>query len=819
MKLLKFGGTSVGSSEAIKTVITIIQDNISMGEKIHVIFSAFKNVTNQLIEMGNLASQSKPQYIEILKEIESRHINTAKELISVKNHSEVLSHLITLLNELTDVLHGVYLVKELSPRVLDFIMSFGERFSAYIISEALKNVGINCEYLDSRSKVVTNDQFGSAQVDLKSTFNNIRSYFAGIEKIQIITGFIGATKSHVTTTIGRGGSDFTASIFGAALDAEEIEIWTDVDGVMTADPRKVEKAFSLENLTYEEAMELSHFGAGVIHPSTMQPALDKNIPIRIKNTFHSQKAGTLISASTVSKGRVVKGISSIDDIALINVQGSGMVGVTGIAHRIFGALADKSINIILISQASSEHSVCLAVAPQRAESAKQAIEEELRLELIEKKVSNITLTRDLSIVAIVGTHMRQTPGIAGKLFQALGKNGVNVVAIAQGSSELNISTVIARGDESKALNILHDAFFLSPVQTANIFLIGPGLIGSTLIKQIHQQKEFLINEYSLELNIVGLSDTKKMYINSEGIDTLNWNNILESHGEKANLVKFVEIMKEINLPNSIFVDCTADDEVVNYYLTILNSSISIATPNKKANSSNQKLYGELKHAALRHNVKFLYEANVGAGLPIINTLKDMISSGDEIYQIEGILSGTLSYIFNTFSKEKSFSETILDAKRKGYTEPDPREDLNGLDAARKLLILAREIGRKVELADVKVENLVPPLVQNLKSVKEFFTELKKYDNQFEQLRLKAEKKGCVLRYIAKISDSDAEVRLREVDSSHPFYYLSGSDNVLAFTTKHCQDRPVVVQGPGAGADVTASAVFADIIRIAHYLSW
>jgi len=597
-----------------------------------------------------------------------------------------------------------------------------------------------------------------------------------------------------------------------------IEIWTDVDGVMTADPRKVEKAFTIPHLTFEEAMELSHFGAEVVHPATMQPALENKIPIRIKNTFNPLAEGTLISNTVPTTSRIIKGLSSIDDIALINVIGSGMIGVAGIAQRIFGALARKSINIILITQASSEHSVCFAVLPWHAEKAKRAIEEEFRTEIQEKKINDIIVEKDLSIIAVVGENMRKTPGISGKVFQALGKNGINISAIAQGSSELNISMVVSKTDETKALNAIHDAFFLSNVKTANIFLVGPGLIGGTLLKQMKNQRDYLRQEYSLQMNIIGITNTRRMLFKIDGIDPMEWEVELYGRGKDANLEEFIETMKELNLPNSIFVDCTSSDEVVAKYKEILSANISIVTPNKKANSSSYDFYLDLRHTALKHNVKFAYEANVGAGLPIINTLKDLISSGDKVLKIEGVLSGTLSYIFNTFKEGKTFSETVKEAQEKGYTEPDPREDLNGLDVARKLLILAREIGFKIELKDIKVENLVPEPARQAKTVEEFFEKLKEFDEVFEQRRKSAQKKGCVLRYIARIEAGRAETALREVDASHPFYSLFGSDNILAFTTKNCKDRPIVVQGPGAGAEVTAAGVFADIIRIANYLS-
>ncbi len=818
MKILKFGGSSVGNAEKIKNVTEIIKQSIKENKKIAVIFSAFHKVTDELIKMSQSASEANQDYLEMFKKLEDRHINIARQVLAVKNQSSVLAQLKLNLNELEDVLHGVYLVKELSPRTQDFILSFGERLSAFIISNSLKDNNLDCEFLDSRLLIKTDETFGNAKVDLALTYKNIKKYFESHSKTQIITGFIGSTFNNETSTLGRGGSDYSASIFGAALNVKEIEIWTDVDGVLTADPKKVKKAFPLKSMTYEEAMELSHFGAKVIHPPTMQPALEKKIPIRIKNTFNPSFEGTIINGKSNSHNFSIKGISSIDEIALLRIQGGGMIGVAGIAQRIFTALASKQINIILITQASSEHSLCIAIMPKFAALARKAIQEELYYEIKEKLIYEPLIENNLSIIAVVGENMRKTPGISGKVFQALGKNGVNIVAIAQGSSELNISTVIPKDDEAKALNALHDAFFLSIAKTVNLYVVGTGLIGGTLLNQITNQAEFLAREYLLNVKVIGLANSRKMLIDSNYIDSSNWEKPLFDKGTKTNLDAFIDEMKKLNMPNSIFVDCTASDKVVARYKEILDSSISIVTPNKKANSSSFKYYQELKTAAIKHNVRFLYETNVGAGLPIISTLKDLVSSGDKVLKIEGVLSGTLSFIFNSFTKGKVFSQIVKEAKAKGYTEPDPREDLKGQDVARKLLILARETGLSLELEDIKVENLVPKNARQSKSVEDFFKKLELSDNYFESKRKSAEKKGNAIRYIALLENDKAKITLQEVNKDHPFYSLSGSDNILALTTKHYQDRPIVIKGPGAGADVTAAGVFSDIIRTSNYLS-
>ncbi len=818
MKVLKFGGSSVGDPEKIKNVINIIRKSLEDSKNMAVIFSAFHMVTDELLRMSQTAASGDLSYQDLFNKLEDRHIAIAKEVLNVKSRSSILASVKLNLNELDDVLHGVYLVKEISPRIQDFILSFGERLSALIISNALKDNKIDCEFLDSRSLIKTDDSFGSAKVDIETTYNNIKNYFKTHKKLQIITGFIASTQNNETITLGRGGSDYSASIFGAALNAKEIEIWTDVDGVLTADPKKVKKAFPLKSLTYEEAMELSHFGAKVIHPPTMQPALENKIPIRIKNTFNPSFEGTVINSKSNSNNFSIKGISSIDEIALLRIQGGGMIGVAGIAQRIFTALAGKKINIILITQASSEHSLCIAILPKFASLAKKAIQQEFYYEIKEKLVNEPVIENNLSIIAVVGENMRRTPGISGKVFQALGRNGINIVAIAQGSSELNISAVINKENEAKALNALHDSFFLSIAKTVNLYLVGTGLIGGTLLKQLCHQADFLAREYLLNVKIAGLANSRKMLIDSNTIDPTKWETKLFSEGSKTNLNNFIDEMKSLNLPNSIFIDCTASDEVVARYSEILDSSISIVTPNKKANSGSYKDYLQLKHSALKHNVRFLYETNVGAGLPILSTLKDLVSSGDKVLKIEGVLSGTLSFIFNSFNNGKTFSQIVKEAKEKGYTEPDPREDLKGMDVARKLLILAREAGLTLELKDIKVQNLVPVKARATKSVEDFFKKLKEFDKDFEAKRKCSEEKGSALRYIARLEKGKAEISLQEVSKDHPFYSLSGSDNILALTTTHYQDRPIVIKGPGAGADVTAAGVFADIIRTANYLS-
>jgi aspartokinase/homoserine dehydrogenase 1 len=759
-----------------------------------------------------MAGAGNVQYIELLQRFREIYSNFITVLIE-QSHGGVQQSVNQSFEELKDILHGIFLVKELSARTLDFVMSFGERLSCYIVSEALKTKFQNVHCLDARTVIKTDENFGAARVNFNLTNQNLIEYFTSHTGLTIVTGFLGFTENSETTTLGRGGSDYTASIVAAVLNAEEIEIWTDVDGVMTADPRKVAKAFSIDRLTYEEAMEMSHFGANVIHPPTMQPALNENIPIKILNTFNKGFTGSIISSTDAPSSYLIKCVTSIPEVALFRVQGSGMFGVTGTAMRVFGTLAREGINIILITQASSEHSICFAVAPKDSSRAKKIIEGEFRLEIETKQIDHPIVETNLSVIAVVGENMRKTPGISGRLFQSLGKNGINVITIAQGSSELNISVVVPKQDEIKALNAIHDSFFLSETRSINLFVAGTGLVGSTLLKQLNDHYQFLKNERQIELKLVALTNTRKNVFNIDGIMIEEWQKRLDESEEDTNLHSIINNMVAQNLPNSVFIDCTSSDEIVDFYKKIIDESISIVTANKKANSGSYELYSKLKAAASRSGAKFLYETNVGAGLPVISTLIDLRGSGDKILKIEAILSGTLSYIFNSFGKEKSFSEVVYMAMKTGYTEPDPRDDLNGLDVARKLLILGREIGLSLELNDIQVENLVPENCRNLPTIEKFFDEFEKANPGFEKRRVDAENEGKVLRYIAILENGDARVSLQAVDSNHPFYNLSGSDNIISFTTDRYQDRPLVIKGPGAGAEVTAAGMFADIIRI------
>ncbi|MCU0431098.1 MAG: bifunctional aspartate kinase/homoserine dehydrogenase I [Cytophagaceae bacterium] len=817
MKVLKFGGTSVGSAEAMKQVVDILLGYKKRKEEIAVVFSAMSGITNLLLEIGKKASESDESYKQLLDTVENKHIQVVKSLIDIKVQSRAIAQVKNLVRELEDLLQGVYLLKELSPRTQDLVVSFGERLSNMLMADLISQAGMPAEMLDARSVIKTDAAFGNARVDFKTTDKNLKEHFKSAKKTQIITGFIASTDKGETTTLGRGGSDYTASIVGAALGAALIEIYTDVDGVMTADPRKVKQAFTLSAISYVEAMEISHFGAKVIYPPTLQPAFNKKIAITIRNTFNPQHPGTLISEKTEKNDFMIKGVSSVENISLLTLQGSGMQGVTGVSARLFGALARLKVNVILITQASSEYSICFAIESKDALKAKAGIEEEFTNEIASKKIDKVLVKDELGIVAIVGDNMRHTPGISGKLFSALGKNGVNVVAIAQGSSELNLSVVIGKKDLSKALNALHESFFLSDVKTINVFVVGLGLIGTTLLKQIQKQSSYLQKEKHIKINVVGIANSKKMLFHEGGIALSSWKERLEEKGSKADLKAFVQEIKNLNLQNSIFIDNTSSKEVVSQYEEILKARVSIVTPNKLANSGPIAEYKKLHQLAFRHGIKFLYETNVGAGLPVINTLQDLRYSGDDILRIEGVLSGTLSYIFNTFKGEKKFSEVVKEAKEKGFTEPDPRDDLNGKDVARKILILAREAGYELELDDVRIENILPEPCVKAKTVDEFFKQLEKHNEVFSKRQKDAEKKGKVLRFIAKLENGKATIKLESVDANHPFYSLSGSDNMISYTSERYKDRPLVIKGPGAGAEVTAAGVFSDVIRIANYL--
>jgi len=816
MKVLKFGGSSLGSADSIRLVGTIISQGLSRKEIRAVVVSASGKSTDHLQSMAQRASLGKDSYLTTLAAFQDHHELLISELLPPSAQGSLRRKFEALSKTLANLLHGILLVREATPRTMDYVLSFGERYSALLLTTYLKTRRVKVDSLDAREIIKTNKRFGSAQIDKRLTTRKIRDYFRQNKQLQIVTGFISSAKGGLTTTLGRGGSDYTASIIGAALGADAIEIWTDVDGVLTSDPRKVEKALTIPQMTYAEAVEMSHFGAKVIYPPTMLPALEKKIPINIRNTFNPEHPGTIISGKPSVDTRAVKGISSISSLTLLTLHGSGLFGVPGIAARLFASLAAAKINIVLITQGSSENSISLAIEPRHYRSAVKAISGEFEYEMKTGSVNPVKVEADLSSIAIIGENMRLTPGIAGKMLTALGNNGINVVAIAQGSSELNISVVIAKEHETKALNVLHEAFFLSPTKVLHLFMVGVGLIGGTLLKQLQKQTAFLKEKRSLEIRVVALANTKKMLFDYRGIGLKNWQNRLAS-ADNTEIDTFVENMIEMNMSNSIFIDNTADLVIPDQYSKVLDASISISTPNKVATSSNFDHYLDLLGKAEENNVYFGYETNVGAGLPVISTLRNLVDSGDRIVKIEGVLSGSLSYIFNHFDENTSFSEAVKQAGELGYTEPDPRVDLNGLDVKRKILILAREAGLPMESDHISVQNILPEYCQKAKQGADLSRQLKKADPHFENIRKKAAAKGKKLRMIAKLARGKATIRLEEVGKESPFYFLSGSDNMLVFTTDRYDSRPLVIQGPGAGAEVTAAGVFAEIIHIGNLL--
>ena len=813
MKVLKFGGTSVGSAESIQSLMQIVkQETVVSGNPV-VVVSAMSGVTNLLSKMAEKASLGE-DYALYLSELETRHFTIIKTLLDVQRQNPVFTKLKIFFNELEDLLQGIFSLKELTAQTRDLVLSYGERCSAFLISKiAEQHLGETC-FVDATELVKTDSNFGQARLQTELTDQLIQVFYLQKQhQVLFVTGFIGSNENGRVTTLGRGGSDYTAAIFGSALNAEEIQIWTDVNGMMTADPRMVKKAFPLPELSYTEAMELSYFGAKVIYPPTMIPAFLKKIPISIKNTFQPDFPGTIIKHDCGPSNLSIKGISSINEISIINLEGSGMVGKAGFSGRLFSLLAREQINVILITQSSSEHSITFAIRPEDASKAQHLIEQEFDLELHAKKLEKPVFEQNLSILAIVGENMKQTPGMSGKLFHALGRNGVNVRAIAQGSSEYNISVVISRPDLNKALNAVHDAFFIELNKTLHVFNLGTGNIGKTLFRQLQSHTEFLKENNGIQVKVVGIGNTRKMIFNSDGLDLENWQNELENAGETAQLEGFVARMKAMNLPNAVFIDNTASLKPIAFYEEVFKSNISIVTCNKIGNSGSYGQYKKFKSAARSHGVDFYYETNVGAGLPIIRTLKDLMVSGDRILKIEAILSGTISFIFNNFNGGASFHDVVKTAQEKGYTEPDPRDDLSGLDFMRKMLILARDAGYPLEASDVKLENMLPKTALEAGSVAEFYEALKAEDAYFNAIKTASESNGKVLRYIGKLENGQVSITLQQVDQNHAFYSLSGSDNVISFTTERYKDRPLVVKGPGAGAEVTAAGVFADLVNV------
>jgi len=815
MIVLKFGGSSVGKPERIKNILSIIQPRIQAGEDLCIVCSAFGGTTDQLISMIDTASRGNEKYMETLNAAKQRHYDSAEELMEGESKVNLLAQIDVLFLKLENILRGVFLLKEASDRSYDYVMSFGERLSNLSISHYFNSKGVNSVFVDARGIIKTNSEFRSARVYIEESYNNIVEHVAKhTGKAKLITGFIASDQHGRTTTLGRGGSDYTAALFAAALNAKALEIWTDVDGVLTTNPKLVKTAYPINEMSYVEAMEMSHFGAKVIYPPTIIPVQEKGIPTYIKNTFNPESVGTIISSQVTKSTGAIKGLSSTDGLVLLTLSGSGMQGVPGVASRMFNSLANNNINVILITQASSEHSICVAIKEERAQMAREILKSEFQKEIENKHVAEVHIEENICIIAAVGEAMKNQPGIAGKLFSTLGRNGVNIEAIAQGSSELNISFAIKSSDEEKALNLIHDTFFHNTIKTLNLFIVGTGLIGGTLIKQLKEFKQSILEAKGVDLKLIGISNSRKMHFNPKGIDLAHWESSLSESEDAANPEIFVNKMIDLNLANSIFVDNTASKSIPDFYKKILNNSISISTPNKVASSAKFEFYNELIELAKKRNTKFLIETNVGAGLPVISTIKSLRNSGDKITKIEAVLSGSLSYIFNNFSSSSSFHDIVKDAQKLGYTEPDPRDDLSGSDVKRKITILARESGFGIDQSEVELSAILPQDCMDQESVDLFFESLVTHNDHFVKMIKDAESRNERLRYIASFENGKAKIELKSVDSSSPFYNLSNSDNMISFNTARYTDSPLVISGPGAGANVTAAGVFSEIMQIA-----
>ena len=805
MKVLKFGGTSVGSAVNIKKVHEIVSGR---QEDVIVVVSALGGITDKILNAAKMAALGSEFYHDEMTVIRQRHLEVVNELFD--GPEEIIAEINPLLQELEQVMMGVTLVSELTPKTLDRLLGMGERLSSLIVSRYF-----GCELKDASRFILTDNHFGKAAVDFNETNKRIVESFARFQGVAIVPGFIAKNKTGEYTTLGRGGSDYTAAIIAAALDAESLEIWTDVDGFMTADPKVIRKAYTIPVLSYTEAMELSNFGAKVIYPPTILPVYKKGIPVHIKNTMRPEEKGTLITKSAANGSeRPIKGISSISRIALLTVQGIGMVGVAGISMRLFTALAMEKINVILISQASSENTISIAIEENMADAAEEAIQNEFAREITLDQINKVVIEKNLSIVAIVGENMKHSTGIAGKLFTTIGRNGINVSAIAQGASEYNISWVVSNDDLRKTLNVVHESFFLSENAELNIFLIGVGLVGSHLLAQIDRQHERLLAENHLNLKITGIANSRRMVFDRDGIDVTSYKTLLDGSEKMSAVSDFISEMISMNMYNSVFVDCTASGEIARQYYKVLDANVSVVTANKIAASSEYENYALLKKTAKRKGVKFLFETNVGAGLPIINTLNDLVNSGDKVLRIEAVLSGTLNFIFNTLSEKIPFSKAVRMAKDAGYSEPDPRIDLSGVDVVRKLLILARESGYRIDQDEVKINSFIPEQYFT-GTTDDFWSKLPELDISFESRRIELARNGMKWRFVASFEEGNAEVGLQEIGQRHPFYDLEGSNNLIIYRTERYNEFPMLIKGYGAGADVTAAGVFADIIKVSN----
>jgi aspartokinase/homoserine dehydrogenase 1 len=815
MKILKFGGTSVTNANNINLVLSIVKKTADTSTKLVVVVSAFSGVTDLLILAASKAASKDSSFKDVVLQIEKRHNEAIEELIITSQQRPLLEKINNDINHLKTLLDGCFLLGELSNRTSDTIMGFGELLSSQIIAKALEQKVLNSGYKDSREIIKTNNRFGKAVVNFELSNQLIKDYFnSNVFRVTLVPGFIASSIDGYSTTLGRGGSDYTAAILAGALNAELLEIWTDVSGMFTANPKIVKQAHPIETISYQEAMELSHFGAKVLYPPTIQPVLKLNIPIVIKNTFDPEAVGTYISSERNDNENPIKGISHIDNIALLTLEGPGMIGISGSSKRLFEVLSNENINVIFITQASSEHSICIGILNEDANNAQIAIDKAFELEISQNKIEPSIVEENLCIIALVGEKMKSYQGLSGKMFSTLGKNNVNIRAIAQGASERNISAVINKRDVKKALNTLHECFFEDNAKQLNLFVMGVGNVGEKFIEQIHQQKKFLKENLKINLRVIALSNSRKMLFDEEGIALKDWKTSLEN-GEVANKETFISKVITLNLRNSIFVDVTANESISQTYEHYLKQNIAVVTCNKIACSSAYANYSNLKQLSRKFNAPFLFETNVGAGLPIIDTLKHLIASGDKVHKIQAVLSGSLNFIFNNFDEKNSFNDVVKEAGVQGFTEPDPKIDLSGVDVARKILILIRESGYKMEIEDIANESFLPVECLETKNNETFFASLIKNAAHFENIYKEALAKDCRLKYVAKFEDGKASVGLQFIPKESPFYNLEGKDNIVQFYTDRYVDQPLLIKGAGAGAAVTASGIFADVIRIGN----
>ena len=810
MNVLKFGGSSVANATSIKKVIKIIQKQ-SENSPLYVVVSALGGITDLLLQAGKEAASGNEKYKNTLETIEYRHLETAKELIPVVAQSAVISKVKSELNKLEALCEGVFMLSELSSKTASVLASFGEMLSSYIISEAAKIQNTDIILKDTRDYIIVSDPV-KISVDYNETNDRIRKYEDKKEHhITLFPGFIAKTTCGTPTTLGRGGSDFTAAIIAGAIQASELQIWTDVSGMFTANPKIVKQAKPVSHISYQEAMELSHFGAKVIYPPTIHPVLEKNIPIVIKNTFTPKDPGTLITRKVEKRQNPITGISHIDNISVISLEGSGMVGIPGFSKRMFEALFLENINVILITQASSEHSICLAINDVDTQKAKSILDTTFEFEISKHKLEPVKIENNAAIIALVGDNMYHHQGLSGKMFSTLGRNNVNIRAIAQGASEKNISVVIENKDIKKALNTLHETFFEVNTKQLNLFITGVGNVGSKLLTQLKQQKSYLKEKLRLKVRVIGLSNSRTMIFDEKGIDLESWEEKLKE-GQKANPDIFFSTARNMNIRNSIFVDNTANPKIAKVYKHYLAESMAVVTCNKIACADAYSNYEELQNLSRKFNTSFLYETNVGAGLPIIDTLNNLIASGDNVRKIQAVLSGSLNFVFNNYTGENSFYDIVTQAQKEGYTEPDPKIDLSGIDVARKILILARESGNILELEDIENNSFLPFDSLQTTTVSDFLNSIKDKESHFKEILEKASQKGCRLKYVAQYENGNAKVGLQHIPEDHPFYNLEGSDNIVLFYTDRYSEQPLIIKGAGAGADVTASGIFADISR-------